>query len=108
MIEEVDLSGTPCFAPDTKLAGLKKINFIFGPNGSGKTTLSNKIQAIDLKDQETDIEEIAVFNRDYIKDAFRTCQAPGHITLGKKKRIKPNKSAMKPRKQKASERNYSL
>lgn len=83
MIEEVDLSGTPCFAPDTKLTGLKKINFIFGPNGSGKTTLSNKIQAIDLKDQETDIEEIAVFNRDYIKDAFRTCQAPGHITLGK-------------------------
>lgn len=83
MITEVDLSGTPCFAPGTKLAGLKKINFIFGPNGSGKTTLSNKIQAIDLKDQETDIEEIAVFNRDYIKAAFRTCQAPGHITLGK-------------------------
>lgn len=83
MITEVDLSGTPCFAPDTKLTGLKKINFIFGPNGSGKTTLSNKIQAIDLNDEETDIEEIAVFNRDYIKDAFRTCQAPGHITLGK-------------------------
>ena len=83
MITEVDLSGTPCFADGTKLAGLKKINFIFGPNGSGKTTLSNKIQAIDLKDQETDIEEIAVFNRDYIKAAFRTCQAPGHITLGK-------------------------
>lgn len=83
MITEVDLSGTPCFAPDAKLTGLKKINFIFGPNGSGKTTLSNKIQAIDLNDEETDIEEIAVFNRDYIKDAFRTCQAPGHITLGK-------------------------
>lgn len=83
MITEVDLSGTPCFAPDAKLTGLKQINFIFGPNGSGKTTLSNKIQAIDLNDEETDIEEIAVFNRDYIKDAFRTCQAPGHITLGK-------------------------
>ena len=41
MIEELDLSGTPCFAPDAKLTGLKKINFIFGPNGSGKTTLSN-------------------------------------------------------------------
>lgn len=83
MITEVDLSGTPCFAPDAKLTGLKNINFIFGPNGSGKTTLSNKIQAIDLNDEETEIEEIAVFNRDYIKDAFRTCQAPGHITLGK-------------------------
>lgn len=83
MITEVDLSGTPCFAPDAKLTGLKAINFIFGPNGSGKTTLSNKLQAIDLNDRETDIEQIAVFNRDYIKDAFRTCQAPGHITLGK-------------------------
>ena len=83
MITEVDLSGTPCFAHDAKLTGLKAINFIFGPNGSGKTTLSNKLQAIDLNDQETDIEEIAVFNRDYIKDAFRTYQAPGHITLGK-------------------------
>ena len=83
MITEVDLRGTPCFAPDAKLTGLKNINFIFGPNGSGKTTLSNKIQAIDLNDEETEIEEIAVFNRDYIKDAFRTCQAPGHITLGK-------------------------
>ncbi|WP_314974858.1 AAA family ATPase [Actinomyces bouchesdurhonensis] len=83
MIEEVDLSGTPCFAPDTKLTGLKKINFIFGPNGSGKTTLSNSIQAINLNDQETDIEDVAIFNRDYIKEAFRTCQAPGHITLGK-------------------------
>lgn len=83
MITEVDLSGTPCFAPDTKLTGLKKINFIFGPNGSGKTTLSNKIQTINLDDIETEIEDIAVFNRDYIKDSFRECQAPGHITLGK-------------------------
>ena len=83
MITEVDLSGTPCFAPDTKLTGLKKINFIFGPNGSGKTTLSNKIQTINLDDIETEIEDIAVFNRDYIKDSFRECQAPVHITLGK-------------------------
>jgi hypothetical protein len=87
MITEVDLSGTPCFAPGTKLTGLKKINFIFGPNGSGKTTLSNKIQAINLENIETEIEEIAVFNRDYIKDAFRECRAPGHITLGKENSI---------------------
>ena len=83
MITEVDLSGTPCFAPNAELTGLKKINFIFGPNGSGKTTLSNLIQASNLNDQETDIEDVAIFNRDYIKEAFRTCQAPGHITLGK-------------------------
>ena len=44
MITEVDLNGTPCFAPNAELTGLKKINFIFGPNGSGKTTLSNIFQ----------------------------------------------------------------
>ena len=83
MITEVDLSGTPCFAPGAALKNLKKVNFVFGPNGSGKTTLSNKIQTINLDDIETEIEDIAVFNRDYIKDSFRECQAPGHITLGK-------------------------
>lgn len=87
MITEVDLSGTPCFAPDAKLTGLKNINFIFGPNGSGKTTLSNKIQTINLEEIETEIQEIAVFNRDYIKDSFRECQAPGHITLGKENSV---------------------
>jgi hypothetical protein len=87
MIEELDLSGTPCFAPDAKLTGLKKINFIFGPNGSGKTTLSNKMQTINLEEIETEIQEIAVFNRDYIKDSFRECQAPGHITLGKENSV---------------------
>ena len=74
MIEEVDLSGTACFAPGAKLEGLKKVNFIFGPNGSGKTTLSTII-----KDENS---EIAIFNRDYIQQAFRYHKAPGHITLG--------------------------
>ena len=71
---EVDLSGTACFAPGAKLEGLKKVNFIFGPNGSGKTTLSTII-----KDENS---EIAIFNRDYIQQAFRYHKAPGHITLG--------------------------
>ena len=44
MITEVDLDGTPCFAPGATLENLKKVNFIFGPNGSGKTTLSNIFQ----------------------------------------------------------------
>ena len=83
MITEVDLSGMPCFAPDAKLTGLRTFNFIFGPNGSGKTTISNCIGALDFKSDQFKIEEVAVFNRDYIKEAFRTRQAPGHITLGK-------------------------
>ena len=43
MITEVDLSGTPCFAPGTKLTGLKKVNFIFGFNGSGKTSITRAL-----------------------------------------------------------------
>ena len=41
MITEVDLSGTPCFAPEAALKDLKKVNFIFGPNGTGKTSITN-------------------------------------------------------------------
>ena len=83
MITEVDLSGTPCFAPGTKLTGLRTFNFIFGPNGSGKTTISNHIGTMNFDSSNSEIEEVAVFNRDYIREAFRTRQAPGHITLGK-------------------------
>ena len=83
MITEVDLSGTPCFAPGTKLTELRTFNFIFGPNGSGKTTISNHIGAMNFESSDSEIEEVAVFNRDYIRGAFRTRQAPGHITLGK-------------------------
>ncbi len=83
MITEVDLSGTPCFAPGTKLTGLRTFNFIFGPNGSGKTTISNHIGTMNFESSNSEIEEVAVFNRNYIREAFRTRQAPGHITLGK-------------------------
>ena len=66
MITEVDLSGTPCFAPGTKLTGLKKINFIFGPNGSGKTTLTRR-----LGNKDTNGNKSAhVYNHDYIKNVF--------------------------------------
>lgn len=71
MITEVDLSGTPCFTPDTKLTGLRTFNFIFGPNGSGKTTISNHIGTINFDSSNSEIEEVAVFNRNYIREAFR-------------------------------------
>lgn len=83
MITEVDLSGTPCFAPGTKLTGLRTFNFIFGPNGSGKTTISKRIGTMNFESSDSEIEEVAVFNRDYIREAFRTRRAKGHITLGK-------------------------
>lgn len=66
MITEVDLDGTPCFAPGTKLTGLKKINFIFGPNGSGKTTLTRR-----LGNKDTNGNKSAhVYNHDYVKNIF--------------------------------------
>lgn len=83
MITEVDLDGTPCFAPGQKLTGLRTFNFIFGPNGSGKTTISNHIGTMNIESINSEIEEVAVFNRNYIREAFRTRQAPGHITLGR-------------------------
>ena len=49
MITEVDLSGTPCFAPGATLKDLKKVNFIFGPNGTGKTSIT-RILGEGLKD----------------------------------------------------------
>lgn len=65
MITEVDLSGTPCFAPDAKLTGLKKINFIFGPNGAGKTTLTRELGRLNSDNQATHI-----YNRDYLSEIF--------------------------------------
>ena len=63
MITEVDLDGTPCFAPGQKLTGLRTFNFIFGPNGSGKTTISNHIGTMNIESINSEIEEVAVFNR---------------------------------------------
>ena len=66
MITEVDLSGTPCFAPGATLKDLKKVNFIFGFNGSGKTTLTRA-----LADNSTNgNNDTHVYNCDYISNVF--------------------------------------
>lgn len=63
MITEVDLDGTPCFATNARLSGLKAVNFIFGPNGSGKTTLTRR-----LGNKDTNGNKSAhVYNHDYVK-----------------------------------------
>lgn len=68
MITEVDLSGTPCFATNTRLSDLKAVNFIFGPNGSGKTTLTRT-----LSDKNRNGNSSAhIYNHDYIRDVFFT------------------------------------
>jgi hypothetical protein len=87
MITEVDLSGTPCFAPGEKLSKLNKINFIFGPNGSGKTTLSKIFQNNADKRIHwgtNDINEIHVFNREFTANALaRSAQLEGVFFIGK-------------------------
>lgn len=87
MITEVDLSGTPCFAPGATLKDLKKVNFIFGPNGSGKTTLSNIFQ--DPNNPKLQWERGAkgttyVFNRDFTTNALASStQLQGVFFIGR-------------------------
>lgn len=87
MITEVDLSGTPCFAPGEKLSKLNKINFIFGPNGSGKTTLSKIFQNntdTRIHWDTNGINEIHVFNREFTANALASsAQLPGVFFIGK-------------------------
>ena len=87
MITEVNLSGTPCFAPSQTLSNLNKINFIFGPNGSGKTTLSNIFQNnSDTRIQwdTNGINDIQVFNREFTANALASsAQLAGVFFIGK-------------------------
>lgn len=87
MITEVDLDGTPCFAPGQKLSKLNKINFIFGPNGSGKTTLSKILQNntdTRIHWDKNGTNEIHVFNREFTANALASsAQLAGVFFIGK-------------------------
>lgn len=111
MITEVDLDGTPCFAPGATLENLKKVNFIFGPNGSGKTTLSNIFQNPNnprLQWEDHTVGTTYVFNRDFTANALASsARLPGVFFIGKgaattqqaittlEKRIKSEREALK-------------
>lgn len=87
MIEKIDLSGTPCFAPGATLENLKKVNFIFGPNGTGKTSITRILsegpddERITLAD-ESSTREILVLNSKYIEETFQETEN-GIFFLGK-------------------------
>lgn len=87
MITEVDLSGTPCFAPGQRISNLKRINFIFGPNGSGKTTLSRIFQNntdTRIHWDANGINEIHVFNREFTANALASsAHLAGVFFIGK-------------------------
>ena len=79
MITEVDLSGTPCFAPEAALKDLKKVNFVFGPNGTGKTSITRILsQGPDdsriTRTNESSNREILVLNSTYIEEAFQDAE----------------------------------
>lgn len=87
MITEVDLSGTPCFAPGAVLKDLKKVNFIFGPNGTGKTSITRILSEGPDDDrialaEESSTREILVLNSKYIEETFQETEN-GIFFLGK-------------------------
>ncbi len=88
MITEVDLSGTPCFAPRAVLKDLKKVNFIFGPNGTGKTSITRILSQgpddsrITCSADDSSDREILVLNSTYIKETFQEAEK-GIFFLGK-------------------------
>lgn len=87
MITEVDLSGTPCFAPGATLENLKKVNFIFGPNGTGKTSITRILSEGPDDDritlaEESSTREILVLNSKYIEETFQETEN-GIFFLGK-------------------------
>lgn len=87
MITEVDLSGTPCFAPGAVLKDLKKVNFIFGPNGTGKTSITRILSEGPDDDrialaEESSTRETLVLNSKYIEETFQETEN-GIFFLGK-------------------------
>lgn len=93
MIREIRLAGTHCFDPDSVLADLAKVNYVFGPNGSGKTTISAGLAALSAApeddcaldaDWEASHQTIKVYNRNYMRKAFTSVdgEEPGVFLLG--------------------------
>lgn len=88
MITEVDLSGTPCFAPGATLKDLKKVNFIFGPNGTGKTSITRILgeglddARIEHSEGDSTNRKILILNSKYIEETFKETE-DGIFFLGK-------------------------
>lgn len=77
MIENIHLANEGAYdATGTKLEGLKKLNFIFGPNGSGKTTISRVIEGSETFPNCQVIWtggsplETRVYNKDFVEKHF--------------------------------------
>lgn len=92
MIEKIEIAGCATYGDAIEtLAGLKEINFIYGPNGSGKTTISRLIanadhypaSAIHWK-RGTKLETL-VYNSDFVQENFNQSKdLKGIFTVGQR------------------------
>mgnify|MGYP000843898122 CR=1 FL=1 len=87
MIDKIYIKNVATFE-DEIIAGLKKVNFVYGSNGSGKTTISNIIQS-PLNYAECQLDWVGdfpiptlVYNKSFKERNFGAGQIPGVFTLG--------------------------
>ncbi|CAM2819462.1 AAA family ATPase [Corynebacterium falsenii] len=87
MIRSITLNQTHCFAPNTTMRELRKVNLLYANNGSGKTTLSNAIKnctsGVEIS-WKNDEQKVYVYNRDFYRAAFtnKDNDEPGVFLLG--------------------------
>jgi len=87
MLEEVSVAGVATYAEPQRMAGLRRINFLYGSNGSGKTTISRVIadpaghSLCALRWRGARPLEALVYNSDFVERNFKA-DLRGIFTLG--------------------------
>lgn len=92
MIESINIADVATYAPAPEtLAGLSKVNFLFGSNGTGKTTVSrviadeNSFPTCKVMWKAGTKLQPMVYNRDFVDRNFtQSTELKGVFTLGEK------------------------
>ncbi len=89
MLEQVTISGAPCFGDrPLVLHPLQRVNFVFGPNGSGKTSISRALYGDDATGtsfvwHDSTPLTIKVYNRDFVnRTLLESNRIPGVFVVG--------------------------
>lgn len=93
MIKKITILGAACYKQTATLETDKNINLIYGLNGSGKSTLSEYLRNFNdpiysscsiEPPLDTDVEEILVYNENYVRDVFYSSETQrGIFSLSK-------------------------